>query len=272
MPPRAARPYDLVVLVGDSLTQHGWDVAKHGWTAQLSREYVRRLDVVNRGFSGFNTRWARLALPRVMPHYAATKDDGDDRAPRLQLVVLFFGANDAQHAGLKCHVPLDEFKDNLRAMVDAVRSPTSELYSPDARFLLVTPPAFGEAQYMAFDDPATGRRTELDRDNAGAKAYAEAVCETASQLQVPCVDLWTAMEAAIAAKQAQGALSDLGGYDEFLWDGLHLNANGNDLLYRLVIGAIKANYPDMGLDTMPFVVPDFRLFADTDELVRILDT
>ncbi|KAJ2804112.1 isoamyl acetate-hydrolyzing esterase [Coemansia helicoidea] len=270
MPGGATHPYDLIVLVGDSLTQHGWDVGKHGWAAQLSRDYVRTMDVVNRGFSGYTSRWSRLVLPRVMPHYAGAQDSGD-RVPKLQLVVLFFGANDAMFPGYKHHVPLDEFKDNLRAMVDAVRSPASELHSPDARFLLVTPPAFGDKQYLAFDDPGKGRRTELDRDNAGAKKYATAVCEVAAQLQVPCVDLWTAMEAAVEAKRAQGQASECDGYDEFLWDGLHLNDNGNDLLYGLVKEAIKDNYPDIYPDTMPFVVPGFRDFADADELAQMLD-
>ncbi|KAJ2767028.1 isoamyl acetate-hydrolyzing esterase [Coemansia nantahalensis] len=270
MPAGAPHPYDLVVLFGDSLTQHSWDVDRRGWSAQLARSYARIMDVVNRGYGGFNTRWGRVILPRVLPPYALA-EGSSDRAPKLQLFVLFFGANDAAYPSSKLHVPLEEFKDNLRAIVDVVRSPESELHSPHARFLMVTPPAFGEKRYLSFADPATGRRTALDRDNAGAKTYAAAVCDVASQLQIPCVDLWTAMEAAIEARREQGQVSEFDGYDEFLWDGLHLSDSGNELLFGLVRDAIKDNYPDIAPDALPFVIPGFKDFADADELAQILD-
>ena len=49
----------MVVLLGDSLTQRGGAVAggAPGWAARLGELYARRPDVVNRGLSGYNTRW-----------------------------------------------------------------------------------------------------------------------------------------------------------------------------------------------------------------------
>ena len=41
-----------IVAFGDSLTQRGFDVDQGGWLAQLANAYVRRFDVVNRGYSG----------------------------------------------------------------------------------------------------------------------------------------------------------------------------------------------------------------------------
>ena len=52
-----------IVLLGDSITQYGWAGVKEGnalgWAAQLAHAYARRADVINRGYSGFNTRMIR---------------------------------------------------------------------------------------------------------------------------------------------------------------------------------------------------------------------
>ena len=42
-----------IILFGDSITQHGW--GSHGWATELSTTYVRKADVYNRGFSGYNS-------------------------------------------------------------------------------------------------------------------------------------------------------------------------------------------------------------------------
>jgi lysophospholipase L1-like esterase len=47
-PLQGVRPQ--VVLLGDSITQNSFDSG--GWGAQLAHWYVRKADVVNRGFSG----------------------------------------------------------------------------------------------------------------------------------------------------------------------------------------------------------------------------
>ncbi|KAJ1722659.1 isoamyl acetate-hydrolyzing esterase [Coemansia biformis] len=275
MPTRNSLTSDLIVLLGDSLTQHGWNVDRRGWAAQLSQEYIRRLDVVNRGYSGFNSRWGRIVLPKVLPHYATKKaatlgSAAEHHKPKLQLFAIFYGANDAQFPGYPAHVPLGEFKENLRGIVETVRSPESELHSPDARFLLITPPAFGDKLFVTYDNPGFGQRTIVDRSNAVAETYAQAVKEVASELAVPCVDLWTAMETKIAEGRASGVKSGVDGYDAYLFDGLHLNANGNDLLFGLVMDAIKTNYPDLDPNALPFVIPAFRTFSSAEELTEML--
>ncbi len=50
------------ILFGDSITQRGFD---NGWVASLANHYIRKADVFNRGFSGYNTRWAKHLLPTV---------------------------------------------------------------------------------------------------------------------------------------------------------------------------------------------------------------
>ncbi|CDO74879.1 hypothetical protein BN946_scf185004.g29 [Trametes cinnabarina] len=50
-----ANTQDAIVLLGDSLTELGFN--DNGFAAKLANAYVRKLDVVNRGFSGYNTDW-----------------------------------------------------------------------------------------------------------------------------------------------------------------------------------------------------------------------
>ena len=52
-PPRRRR----VLFFGDSITQHGWDASIDGWVAAFAFHWFRRVDILNRGYSGYNSRW-----------------------------------------------------------------------------------------------------------------------------------------------------------------------------------------------------------------------
>ncbi|KAJ2850415.1 isoamyl acetate-hydrolyzing esterase [Coemansia brasiliensis] len=260
MPTDSTNVYDRILCVGDSLTQHGWDVTKHGWTAQLSQAYLRRLDVVNRGFSGFNTRWALSVLPKTII---------ESQDSRLRLVTIFYGANDAQFAGYKCHVPLDEFKSNLKQLASLFRDQTSQLYVPDDRILLITPPPVGDKLFKKDCDEDD---EPIDRCRQTTEPYAIAVRQVASELNLPVVDLWAAMESKVQQLQASSPEElEYDGYEEFLWDGLHLNANGNDLLFSLVTNTINSHFPELVPESMPFVIPGFRDFESQSELLQMLE-
>ncbi|KAJ2794822.1 isoamyl acetate-hydrolyzing esterase, partial [Coemansia guatemalensis] len=168
-----------------------------------------------------------------------------------------------------CHVPLNEFKANIIDLVNIFRSPESEFYSPDTKVILITQPPVGDKLY-ARDCAQQGK--PVDRRKETSAPYAGAVREAARELGVPCVDLWTAMEDEIKAKQDQGTLSEFEGYEDYLWDGLHLKDNGNDLLFKLLMETITANFPELIPDSIPFNVPPFRDFADSEELIRMLDS
>ena len=72
--------------------------------------YVRKCDVINRGFSGYNARWCSHLLPQLV-----TKDVAKDAA----VVTIFLGANDSNNfeTNPRQHVPLEEFKERLTGMV-----------------------------------------------------------------------------------------------------------------------------------------------------------
>ena len=55
-PTTSSLTWPRVFLFGDSLTQYAFG-SEGGWAAMLADKLQRKADVVNRGFSGYNTRW-----------------------------------------------------------------------------------------------------------------------------------------------------------------------------------------------------------------------
>lgn len=45
----------LIIMLGDSITEIASDPRRQGFQVQLTADYIRRADVVNRGNSGWNT-------------------------------------------------------------------------------------------------------------------------------------------------------------------------------------------------------------------------
>ena len=53
---------------------------------------LRKCDVVNRGLSGYNSRWAKIILPRLIN----SQNSADSN---IAAVTVFFGANDCALEG-----------------------------------------------------------------------------------------------------------------------------------------------------------------------------
>lgn len=231
---------DPIILFGDSITSQGWEAG--GWVAALAALFVRRADVLNRGFGGYNTRWALRMLPFVfLP------------APNPVLVTIFFGSNDLSSPDLnpRQHVPLDEYHTNLKHIVDYVR----RRYTPEVPILLLTPPPISEAgilrhQVEKYADKATG---VAERTDEAANRYRKICVAVGAEAGVPVVDLWQAFHT--AAGESAGGLSDL------LSDGLHPSARGQVVISRALTEAILTHHPALDPARMP---PQFPWSADVD--------
>ncbi|KAL0338192.1 UNVERIFIED_CONTAM: GDSL esterase/lipase CPRD49 [Sesamum angustifolium] len=121
------------VLFGSSIVQMSYNVG--GWGAILADLYARKADFVLRGYSGWNTRMALQVLDQVFPK---------DAAVQPSLVVVYFGGNDATKAhpsGLGAHVPLPEFVENMRKIIDHIKS-----LSDKTRVICLSSPPVNEAK------------------------------------------------------------------------------------------------------------------------------
>lgn len=76
------------ILIGDSITQKSFSVG--GWGAAFSNTYQRKVDVLNRGYSGYNSRWLIKIIDKVLPN---------DLNKSILLATVFLGANDAALEG-----------------------------------------------------------------------------------------------------------------------------------------------------------------------------
>lgn len=204
-----------IVLYGDSITQQGFGLnGQVGWASLLANAYIRRADILNRGFSGYNTRHCLELVPRVFG------------VGELLFCTVLLGANDAALPGERQHVPIDEYGQNLRKIVSSIRKASKK---PDLPIILMTPPPF--------DAPAWDQNKPLpesgSRSNEVARDYGERVKKVGAELNCPVLDVFEAMG---------GSGNE---YGQFLSDGLHLNGSGNTKLYEGLMELIQRELPQL---------------------------
>lgn len=200
--------YSQVFLFGDSLTQISFSPG--GWGARVADHFQRRADVLNRGFSGYNTACAKLVLPQLL----VSRSQAD-------VVTVFFGANDAALPDVKPsqHVPLPAFKSNILEMIrhlNSVGIPTSSL-------ILITPPPLCEQPWAAVCEK---KGLPMNRSSAVTKQYAEAVLEAGQEARVTTLDLHTAM-------------MKVESLEKYLSDGLHFSPEGDIFFTDLIIPLLE---------------------------------
>ncbi|KAI9446735.1 SGNH hydrolase [Lactarius indigo] len=214
---------DTIVLFGDSLTQMGWNPEFGGIGARVADLYARKLDVLNRGYSGYNTDWA---LPLLKQPHAA----------RMRLLTIWFGANDACLPEFQQHVPISRFSENLATMIRAIREPESLWYSPETRVLLITPPPIHIPSMRADLQPTRTFDT--------TESYAEEVRKV--------VDAWNRIW--------EAARKDREAVEAFFTDGLHLNGAGYKVVFSALVETLTQNYPELGPENLRSVFPPWDYF------------
>ncbi|XP_064427904.1 isoamyl acetate-hydrolyzing esterase 1 homolog isoform X4 [Mirounga angustirostris] len=133
------------------------------------------------GWSGYNTRWAKIILPRLI-----RKGNSLDSPVA---VTIFFGANDSalKDENPKQHIPLAEYVANLESMVGYLQ----EAGVPRSRVVLITPPPLCEA---AWEQECLLQGCKLNRLNSVVGEYAGACLQVAQDCGVDVLDLWTLMQ------------------------------------------------------------------------------
>ncbi|XP_078169159.1 SGNH hydrolase-type esterase superfamily protein isoform X2 [Carex rostrata] len=206
-----------MVLFGDSITEQSFRPG--GWGAALADSYSRKADIVVRGYGGYNTRWALFLLHQIFPLTGST-------SPPVA-VTIFFGANDAVLLGRqseKQHVPLNEYKDNLRKMISHLKE-----MSPKMVVVLIAPPPVDEDGREQYAKSLYGEKARKlpERTNEVTGTYARKCVELAEEMQILCIDTWSVMQ------QTEGWQKS------FLRDGLHLTEEGNGVVHSEVVRALN---------------------------------
>lgn len=192
-----------VVLFGDSITQGSFE--EGGWGAAAANVLQRKCDVLNRGLSGYNSRWAEILLPHILPL---------DLLKQTHLVTVFFGANDASLPDVTPdkYVSVEDYAANLKKIVEHLK--TGGLKSD--QIILICPPAFYGDDWKKV---CIEKGTELNRSNENTGQYSTACCQVAKDLKTHVIDLWTIMQ-------------EDKNWKRYLCDGLHLSVDGSQLLWE----------------------------------------
>ncbi|PVH82493.1 SGNH hydrolase [Cadophora sp. DSE1049] len=230
------------ILLGDSILQFSSYLPNGAsFGAGLAEHCIRRLDVINRGLSGYNTANVLVILEDLIPSTAAAKVD---------YLLLLLGSNDSclPSSPSKQHVALDKYRENLRIILT---HPSVTAHSPE--ILLVTPPPVNEV-HLQENDFGKGY-SALTRVQKVTVQYADVVRELATEFKnknVVLVDLWAALmkEGARLTPDYMddgkmiGTLEkgDNAGLRTLLLDGLHLTAAG----YKVFLNEV-----------LPFVGPEW---------------
>ncbi|XP_009783081.1 GDSL esterase/lipase At5g45920 [Nicotiana sylvestris] len=225
-----------IYLFGDSITEMSFEDG--GWGASLVNHFNRTVDVVLRGYSGYNTRWALKVIEKVFD---------EETAPLA--VTVFFGANDAclpDRCSAFQHVPVDEYKLNLHSIVSFLKGRW-----PTTQIVLISPPPIDEPTRLLY--PFIENKLGLpERTNEVAGNYAKASLAVAAECGVLAVDLWTRMQ-------------QLPGWQTAcLSDGLHLSKTGNEIVFEEVVEALKKK--GLSVETLPVDLPVINEIDPNDPL------
>lgn len=209
--------YKRVLLLGDSQTQRG--ASPHGWVNLIGEQFVRRVDITNRGLSGYNTRWVLQNICKVIPALPAYHYD---------MAVVWFGSNDATKPGLSQHVSEEDYHNNLTQIT--CKLITCMGIQPD-NVLVLTPPCIDE-EMLEYTFPGKGRT------NTRMRRYADIALSVAQQRQCQSADLFAQFQDHLA----QGLFTD----------GLHLSERGNELVAG-VVGSFLERRVQAGM-----CIPDWK--------------
>ncbi|KAI1457268.1 SGNH hydrolase [Annulohypoxylon moriforme] len=228
-----AKPYNQVVLFGDSLFQQS-SAVQDGFSFQgaLQDHCIRHLDVVNRGFSGWNTKNALEYLPQIFLPPSPSN-------PKIEYLLVLLGANDAclpvptNTQG----VPIDQYKKNLIKILNH-----DHIKAHNPKILLVTPPPIDEIRITELDLAAG--HAQAVRQAAVSASFSETARKVAAEIPgVVLIDLQKAiLEKAVSLTADFDASGPPLGYpkgkrgalEQLLPDGLHMSGVAYKAFFDIV--------------------------------------
>ncbi|KAI1307934.1 Isoamyl acetate-hydrolyzing esterase 1 -like protein [Halotydeus destructor] len=224
--------YSKVILFGSSTTQLSF--SRDGqWAALLADRLQRVADVLNRGFSGYNSRWALLMLPKLFPATFSFDD--------VSCLVIFLGSNDSTKSSATGQgVPIEEYMANMAAIVQYL----VDRGLPKDKIVLIAPQKFFVEKWRF--GPNSGR------DDAITAQYAAACVEVGQVLQVDVLNLHQ-----VFTDSDKGA--------QLSTDGLHFSAQGSELLFNSLWPLVESRVvKHAGADALTWLFPKSADINRTD--------
>ncbi|OIV98586.1 hypothetical protein TanjilG_12172 [Lupinus angustifolius] len=196
------------VLFGSSIVEYGFH---EGWAATLAHLYGRQVDVVLRGYAGWNSRTALRILDKIFPKHATQQPS---------LVIVYFGGNDATHPqpdGHGSHVPLKEYSENMRKIFNHLKS-----LSEKTRIIFLSTPPINEKQLFGDSPPE-----KLPKTNESHRIYSEEGLKLCKKMNIKAIDLWSKVQEREDWKEVS-----------FI-DGIHLTNEGSKVVTREILKVLK---------------------------------
>jgi lysophospholipase L1-like esterase len=218
--------WNKVVLLGDSNTEYGFA----SWLNLLSDRLQRRCDVLNRGFSGYTTRFIKLILPKLMSEFEAYIE-------HISVVVILLGTNDS--AMKEFHVDLNEFAENYQWIIGYLQS----VGVHKDRIILLTPQMIVDHKWEKHVKNISEVFESKHFDRL-VRPYAEKTKEIAIRNQITFVDLYGLM-----AEQPKHIV------DDYLHDGLHYSEKGGQFVMQHLWPVIRRKLNDK--NEMNYHYPNF---------------
>ena len=210
--------------------------AGNGWGARLAAHYCRKADIVNRGFGGYNTRWA-LKLLRDEELLSTLPD----KARCMAVFIWIVNDTVLASSGDRRFVPLDEFTRNMTSIVSTL---VNFFEQPGLTIILITPPPIVESKRLAyqvemFKEKATG---VCERSTVNNGLYAAALLEVTRKFEG---------KAHMVLFDARSCFLKEKNWEDFLSDGLHLSPAGDAVVFHGLLRTIEERCPQISFASLP---------------------
>lgn len=210
--------------------------------AKLNDDYRRKMQVVHRGYSGYNSDQA-VKIAKAM---LQREHDPVSPGEQFKIALVFFGSNDYRlttpETGYMEGVPLDRFEKNMSEIADM-------FLSRGIKLILVTP---GLHDDVLWDQASPGEISSgTYRTNERGLVYGSSIKAIATARNVPVIDMYSIMMKYVdehlggdLAAIEHGKLGDL------LIDGIHFTGLSYKLYYDALKLEIAKSYPELNSEDL----------------------
>ncbi|KAI3407002.1 IAH1 [Candida oxycetoniae] len=237
--------YPKFILFGDSITQHANEIqGNFALQPALQDWYIRKLDILNRGYSGYNSEHARVILPHIL--------DAELNAEKnnVKLITIFFGTNDGFVDNNPIQpISLERYRENIDYLVSlAIENNIKPI---------VIGPSLHDPKICKKVLPHLKPGGEDATSNKRYYQYSEAAREVCKNRKVAFVDLWDEFRkdggwTRDQLFQVNGSLEnwEVGSLGHLLSDGVHFTGHAYKIMYDAIKKAIGKHYPEFLPDNL----------------------